>query len=643
MEKEYLESVNGELREIERFFHDLYNPVSPTLPMTCTRRIHPLLKLHNGDGGSNRFFSRHYSSGLEALGDEFAIADLRARYNHLKAIQDQLHVELSRQGPQSMAKQQEQQGQGQQQQPQTQQNQNRRQRQRQRQRERQIQQQQQLELQQQAENQLGYYTLCNLPKPGFQMFGVVIWDVITSKWDELKAKRGDNILIIGQSDDELQYVARDFRGRLGLISKSVVDIRDVFTGKSIDVKVMLRQAGKSIPKMKVPSKKTSPCEFFAAYLESINNELRSIETFFQSRQLPDVFNGDILPMLNTDSNPPTGQESDDERLVRELRVRYKELKRNQDKVYAELVRHHIWGLARQCEQREQQQIQPEQEQERQLEIYDAEARPPPFRPLYGVVLIDWNTGVTGDLEAKIGDSIMITGQADDDWYMGRPIGRLGTPGLIPMSFVELKDMTTGEPVDFQQLIRNGLTIRRVEARQPLQRQQQNPPAAGGMAPTPEFQPLYGTVVRSFGTRPSHLKARTGDRILIIHQTGEWCLAKHIGRPGGPGLIPFTSVRMREKVSVESIDVQQMLRAVRQIVRDPQQDTIPPLVTGWSLGRFTFIEVVPPQAPPPRQPFLPFLARLPPLPPRNMSMIYVSAFVLFLGLLFKLTGWLSPSS
>ena len=66
--------------------------------------------------------------------------------------------------------------------------------------------------------------------------------------------------------------------------------------------------------------------------------------------------------------------------------------------------------------------------------------------VYGVVLYDFNAERPDELEAKSGEAIIVIAQSNPEWFVAKPIGRLGGPGLIPVSFIEIRDMTTGQPV-----------------------------------------------------------------------------------------------------------------------------------------------------------------------------------------------------
>lgn len=66
--------------------------------------------------------------------------------------------------------------------------------------------------------------------------------------------------------------------------------------------------------------------------------------------------------------------------------------------------------------------------------------------VYGVVQYDFNAERPDELEAKAGEPIVVTAQSNPEWFVAKPIGRLGGPGLIPVSYVEIRDTLTGQPV-----------------------------------------------------------------------------------------------------------------------------------------------------------------------------------------------------
>jgi bud emergence protein 1 len=61
-----------------------------------------------------------------------------------------------------------------------------------------------------------------------------------------------------------------------------------------------------------------------------------------------------------------------------------------------------------------------------------------------------------ELEAKAGDPVSVVAQSNREWFVAKPIGRLGRPGLIPVSFVEVRDPITNQPIrDVNALIDQG--------------------------------------------------------------------------------------------------------------------------------------------------------------------------------------------
>lgn len=67
--------------------------------------------------------------------------------------------------------------------------------------------------------------------------------------------------------------------------------------------------------------------------------------------------------------------------------------------------------------------------------------------VYGIVMYDFNAERPDELDAKAGEAIIVIAQSNPEWFVAKPIGRLGGPGLIPVSFIEIRDMVTGRAVE----------------------------------------------------------------------------------------------------------------------------------------------------------------------------------------------------
>ena len=75
---------------------------------------------------------------------------------------------------------------------------------------------------------------------------------------------------------------------------------------------------------------------------------------------------------------------------------------------------------------------------------------------YAVVQHDFAAERPDELEAKAGDPISVVAQSNREWFVAKPIGRLGRPGLIPVAFVEVRDPITNQPIrDINALIDQG--------------------------------------------------------------------------------------------------------------------------------------------------------------------------------------------
>ncbi|TBU32167.1 hypothetical protein BD311DRAFT_655294 [Dichomitus squalens] len=81
---------------------------------------------------------------------------------------------------------------------------------------------------------------------------------------------------------------------------------------------------------------------------------------------------------------------------------------------------------------------------------------PKLKTYYAIVLHDFAAERADELDAKSGDPVTVVAQSNREWFVAKPIGRLGRPGLIPVSFVDIRDPATGLPInDVQQLIDSG--------------------------------------------------------------------------------------------------------------------------------------------------------------------------------------------
>lgn len=73
--------------------------------------------------------------------------------------------------------------------------------------------------------------------------------------------------------------------------------------------------------------------------------------------------------------------------------------------------------------------------------------PPPtsrHTAYYAIVQHDFTAERADELDAKAGDHISVVAQSNFEWFVAKPISRLGRPGLIPVSFVSIHDPGSGK-------------------------------------------------------------------------------------------------------------------------------------------------------------------------------------------------------
>ncbi|KAH8928153.1 hypothetical protein BT69DRAFT_621935 [Atractiella rhizophila] len=90
---------------------------------------------------------------------------------------------------------------------------------------------------------------------------------------------------------------------------------------------------------------------------------------------------------------------------------------------------------------------------------------PQHQPLYGIVQYDFVAERADELDARKGEPLIIIAQSNHEWFVAKPIGRLGGPGLIPVAFVEIRDSVTGRKIerqDVEELMRSGGVLPKVE-------------------------------------------------------------------------------------------------------------------------------------------------------------------------------------
>ncbi|CCE65519.1 hypothetical protein TPHA_0L01660 [Tetrapisispora phaffii CBS 4417] len=63
--------------------------------------------------------------------------------------------------------------------------------------------------------------------------------------------------------------------------------------------------------------------------------------------------------------------------------------------------------------------------------------------LYGIVLYDFQAEKADELTAYVGENLFICAHHNYEWFIAKPIGRLGGPGLVPIDFVSIIDISTG--------------------------------------------------------------------------------------------------------------------------------------------------------------------------------------------------------
>ncbi|KAJ1972262.1 bud emergence protein 1 [Dimargaris xerosporica] len=133
--------------------------------------------------------------------------------------------------------------------------------------------------------------------------------------------------------------------------------------------------------------------------------------------------------------------------------------------------------------------------------------------IFGTVLYDFHAERPDELAAKTGDHVIIIAQSNQEWFVAKPISKIGGPGLIPVSFVQIRDLRSGEPVtDFNEMLRaNNINLPGVQEwkRETMEQDRQHIPLgvvsnqASGSPPGPPLNASSGSLAGPAPQRASH--------------------------------------------------------------------------------------------------------------------------------------------
>jgi len=135
--------------------------------------------------------------------------------------------------------------------------------------------------------------------------------------------------------------------------------------------------------------------------------------------------------------------------------------------------------------------------------------------IYGMVSFDFKAERTDELDARAGEPIVVVAQSNSEWFVAKPITRLGGPGLIPVAFIEIRDSVTQKPVEntLEAVQRAGVPT--VEEWKKMAAEYKNSSIPLGRLDTTQTVPLQQSMQRmsiASSARPSHDTSRHGSDV-----------------------------------------------------------------------------------------------------------------------------------
>ncbi|KIY71782.1 hypothetical protein CYLTODRAFT_441026 [Cylindrobasidium torrendii FP15055 ss-10] len=131
------------------------------------------------------------------------------------------------------------------------------------------------------------------------------------------------------------------------------------------------------------------------------------------------------------------------------------------------------------------------------------------KTFYAIVQHDFEAERADELDAKRGDAITVVAQSNREWFVAKPIGRLGRPGLIPVSFVEIHDPASGQPIsDLDGLMDRGDLPRVEDWKKAMFNYKQNSIALGVLeAPSSNGRQSASNSPHMPASAPAHIQAQ----------------------------------------------------------------------------------------------------------------------------------------
>ncbi|KAJ2235776.1 bud emergence protein 1, partial [Coemansia sp. RSA 455] len=78
--------------------------------------------------------------------------------------------------------------------------------------------------------------------------------------------------------------------------------------------------------------------------------------------------------------------------------------------------------------------------------FDAAPMLPSIVEPRAVALYDFDAANSNELTLREGDDVVVVAQSTDDWVIAKPLMRGGPPGLVPASYIQMRDNSSGAPI-----------------------------------------------------------------------------------------------------------------------------------------------------------------------------------------------------
>ncbi|KAF9365381.1 bud emergence protein 1 [Mortierella sp. NVP85] len=291
------------------------------------------------------------------------------------------------------------------------------------------------------------------------LFGVVRYDFNAEHSLERDYRVGETILILHQLEE--WYVAQPAGrlGRTGYIPVRFVEVRDMATGKPMDLELIPVPTIASTSDVEVEQKKQEQQEKEkqkgeeARLREKAEKEKAEKEKAEKEKAEKEKAEKEKAEREKAEREKAEREKVEKEKVrLQEQRLQQLQQQLQQQQVQLQQQQQQLQTQQKQQHEQFQQQLQQLQQQRQRYLQRQPSTATEGFDPWIGTVLYSQRAWGTNELTIEPSDSVLILGKANETYYVAKHLGRSEDPGLVPISYVSMRERIVPKPINPQEML-----------------------------------------------------------------------------------------------------------------------------------------------------------------------------------------------